>query len=219
MIFSVQRTFLQWFGSERAKNLGLVRKSRFQISLNFAEKPCVVEKICRIQFCLFWTKDRNDVKFLSLRQTVHELWPKTSENVVFCAVAPPMSRLGWDFDRFSPNWALRSDRVSSLEVLRFGLHDSFYGGIIIIIKILTDTIGFQHFVLEPLIKHLLVDSVAWSCFCLHAKTTPPLQWLKHCSLRQKCPQTSLSSSKCYLCHTEHIVQQILSVKSVFLSFS
>ncbi len=44
---------------------------------------------------------------------------------------------------------------------------------------------------------------------LHPKTSPLLQWMKHRSLRQKC----------HLCHTEHIVQQLLSAKSSFFSFS
>ncbi len=75
------------------------------------------------------------------------------------AIAPPMGRFGWDFDKFSSIFGLPIGKVSSFWALRFGLHVAFYGRsriiiiiIIIIIKILTITIGILHFVQEPLIK-------------------------------------------------------------------
>ncbi len=77
--------------------------------------------------------------------------------VFLVAVAPPMGQSGSYFDKLSSIFVLPSDKVSELQPLRFGLHDAFYGRIIIIIiiiiiKILTNTIGFQHFVLEHLIR-------------------------------------------------------------------
>lgn len=45
LIFSVQRTFLNWFGSDWVKNLELVCKSRFRTNSDVAEKWCAVEKI------------------------------------------------------------------------------------------------------------------------------------------------------------------------------
>ncbi len=70
------------------------------------------------------------------------------------AIAPPMGRFGWDFDKFSSIFGLPIGKVSSFWALRFGLHVAFYGRsrIIIIIKILTITIGILHFMQEPLIK-------------------------------------------------------------------
>ncbi len=41
--------------------------------------------------------DRNDIMFLSLWQTVYEQWPKMSEMLGFCAVAPPLDRFGQAF--------------------------------------------------------------------------------------------------------------------------
>jgi hypothetical protein len=74
------------------------------------------------------------------------------------AVAPPMGQSGSYFDNLSSIFVLPSGKVSRLQHLQFGLHDAFYGRIIIIIiiKILTITIGFQHFVLEHLIKILTI---------------------------------------------------------------
>ena len=73
-----------------------------------------------------------------------------------------MGQSGSYFDRFSPNWGLPFGQVSRFQLLQFGLHDAFYGRIIIIIiiiiKISTITIGFQHFVLEPLIRRDVLDS-------------------------------------------------------------
>jgi hypothetical protein len=70
------------------------------------------------------------------------------------AVAPPIGQSGSYSLNLSSIFVLPSDKVSELQHLRFGLHDAFYGRriIIIIIKISTNTIGFQHFVLEHLIK-------------------------------------------------------------------
>ncbi len=54
------------------------------------------------------------------------------------AIAPPMGRFGWDFDKFSSIFGLPIGKVSSFWALRFGLHVAFYGRsriIIIIINI------------------------------------------------------------------------------------
>ncbi len=53
------------------------------------------------------------------------------------AIAPPMGRFGWDFDKFSSIFGLPIGKVSSFWALQFGLHVAFYGRsriIIIIIK-------------------------------------------------------------------------------------
>ena len=71
-------------------------------------------------------------------------------NVVI--IAPPMGQSGSYFDNLSSIFVLPCGKVSRFQLLQFGLHDAFYGRRKIIIKIRTITIGFQHFVLEPLIK-------------------------------------------------------------------
>ncbi len=75
LIFTFQRIFLQWFRSDRVKNLGLVRKSRFRISLYFnvetgPPRPQITVTIWNTP----WPKDSKYVKILSLRQAVWELW-------------------------------------------------------------------------------------------------------------------------------------------------
>ncbi len=48
------------------------------------------------------------------------------------AIAPPMGRFGWDFDKFSSIFGLPIGKVSSFWALRFGLHVAFYGRSVII---------------------------------------------------------------------------------------
>ncbi len=52
------------------------------------------------------------------------------------AIAPPMGRFGWDFDKFSSIFGLPIGKVSSFWALRFGLHVAFYGRSRIIIIII-----------------------------------------------------------------------------------
>ena len=53
-------------------------------------------KLCYIRNLLLRTSPRifNNAMFLSLRLTVYDLRPKMSKIFVFCAVAPPLGRLG-----------------------------------------------------------------------------------------------------------------------------
>ncbi len=55
-----------------------------------------------IHFFAGWPKDRNDVIFFNLRYILSELCPKMCEILVFCAVAPPMGRLGQAFGFLVP---------------------------------------------------------------------------------------------------------------------
>ncbi len=91
--------------------------------------------------------------YKTLECTISGLWVM-SRFALVVAIAPPMGQFGWDFDKFSSIFGLPIGKVSSFWALRFGLHVAFYGGsgiiIIIIIKILTITIGILHFMQEPL---------------------------------------------------------------------
>lgn len=93
--------------------------------------------------CSSWDKDSNNI-----RSTTNGLGVMSSF-MVLIAVEPPIGQNGSYLVGLSPNWDLPSGQVSSLWVLRFGLHDQFYAGRITI-KILTITLGFQRFVLEHL---------------------------------------------------------------------
>ena len=74
-----------------------------------------------------------------------------SSFTLLVAIAPPMGQSESYSLNLSSIFVLPFGKVSSLQHLRFRLHDAFYGRRKII-KISTITIGFQHFVLEPLIK-------------------------------------------------------------------
>ncbi len=90
-----------WFRSDKKP-----RTSSLKYVLNigqFCGKNRASErKSVVIHFFAGWPKDRNDVIFLNLRSILSELCPKMCEILVFCAVAPPMGRLGQAFGFLVP---------------------------------------------------------------------------------------------------------------------
>ncbi len=80
-----------------AKNLGLVRKSTFRISLKFAKKRGPVDPKSQGVFSIFPDPRIPNVKILSLRQAV---WELLALSRFFCCSAP-YGPIGWEFDTFS----------------------------------------------------------------------------------------------------------------------